>query len=134
MLTNLHISTEASLLDHDWLFRTLGASYWGRELTKIQLLRAIDNSLCFGVYVDNQAEQIGFARVITDRAIVSTVTDLIVGEAWRRQGVGRKLVEAVISHPWVNHTTCVLQTKHARALYTAFGFVSSDDVLKRRAT
>lgn len=41
-------------------------SYWARERTAEQTRRAIENSICFGLY--SEQRQIGFARVVSDLA------------------------------------------------------------------
>ncbi len=133
-MLSLRIYTDPACLDHEWLLRTLGASYWGGSYTRVQILRALDHSLCFGAYLGDPSTQIGFVRVVTDHAIFSSITDVIVDPQWRGQGVGTKLLEAVVAHPAVATTICVLETRHARGLYKKFGFSEGGDVLKRNPT
>lgn len=59
--------------------------------------RAIDHSLCFGLYLGE--EQVGFARVITDCATFAYVDDVFVVAAHRRGGLAGRLVDAMLSHP-----------------------------------
>lgn len=58
------ISTDKSLLSVKNISGFLDKSYWasGRPVEQIKL--TIENSICFGVYYG--AEQVGFARVVTD--------------------------------------------------------------------
>jgi len=44
-------------------------------------------------------ELIGFARVLTDRAYKALILDVIVKKSARGQGLGRRLVEAILAHP-----------------------------------
>lgn len=43
--------------------------------------------------------QRGFARVITDRATFAYLSDVYLLDAYRRRGVARRLMDAVMSHP-----------------------------------
>lgn len=122
---NLTITTEpASEQDLDWVCRELKATYWGNWLNDAQIKRAIDNSLCFWMR-EFEAEQcwpIGFARVVTDHHIISTLTDCLVIESHRGMGYGKKLMEAVIAHPSVARTICILGSRDAPDFYKRFGF------------
>ncbi len=128
--SQLSISTDRARIDHAWLFRVLGESYWGARINKIQILKAIDGSLCFGAYTEEEG-QIGFARVVTDGAFFSSVMDVIVDERFRHQGVGKKIMESVVEHPSVKTTICILDTRYADDFYAKFGFVRGQPVMKR---
>ncbi len=131
MLTTLHFSTDPADIDHEWLFRTLKESYWGWFYSREKILVACRNSLCFSAYVENPRRHIGFARVITDGAITSTINDVIVDERWRGLLVGTRLMQHVIAHPLVAPTICVLKTRDAHGFYTKFGFVSGENWFQR---
>ncbi len=51
-------------------------AYWAKNRTLEQTLTAIENSLCFGLY--RGREQVGFARVVTDKATFAYVGDVFV--------------------------------------------------------
>src|SRR5918995_5846336 len=117
------ISTDRNRLDremiHDFLSRR---SYWakGRELDVIN--RGIDNSLSFGIYRGEQ--QVGFARVVTDYATFAWLADVFVLEEYRGRGLGKWLVEVVLSHPELQKfRRWVLATKDAHEIYRQFGFI-----------
>jgi GNAT superfamily N-acetyltransferase len=92
------ISTDNNLLDirivHDFISNH---SYWaqGRPIEIVQ--RALDNSLNFGLYQNNQ--QIGFARVVTDYATFAWIADVFVLPEHRGQGLSKWLMEVMLSHP-----------------------------------
>jgi len=134
MIPTLTISADPALLNHAWVIHALRASYWGGDLTPLQVLRAIDRSLCFGAYVTNPREQVGYCRIVTDGVTFSTVTDLIVGEKWQHQGIGTALMRAALAHPEVAPTICVLQTRDATKFYTRLGFMKTTNVLKLNPT
>jgi GNAT superfamily N-acetyltransferase len=115
------ISTDKARLDlnliHDYLSRS---SYWaqGRPLAVVQ--KSIAHSLCFGVYAG--AQQVGFARVVTDYATFAWLCDLFVVESHRGQGLGRWLVERIVAHPELRDLHIfLLATRDAHQLYRRYG-------------
>jgi GNAT superfamily N-acetyltransferase len=116
------ISTDKLRLDleviHDFL---ANQSYWaqGRDLEVIK--RGIENSLNFGIYQGNR--QIAFARVVTDYATFAWLADVFVLEDYRGQGLGKWLIDVILSHPRLQgFRRWALATKDAHELYRNFGF------------
>src|SRR5688500_7772180 len=96
-------------------------SYWGqgRKIETVQ--RALNNSLNFGIYKDD--EQVGFARVVTDYCTFAWLADVFVIDSHRGMGLSKWLMEVIISHPQLmNMRRWVLATKDAHGLYSQFGF------------
>jgi GNAT superfamily N-acetyltransferase len=121
------ISTDPARLDveliHDFLSN---GSYWaaGRPLDIVQ--RSLANSLCFGLY--KQRQQIGFARVVTDRATFAWICDVFILETYRGQGLGRWLMDAVVAHPALRSVKrLLLATRDAHGLYSRQGFAPLGD-------
>jgi predicted N-acetyltransferase YhbS len=96
-------------------------SYWGWWQSADQIRYALKNSLTF-VACDEHGEAIGFIRIVTDYASFSAITDLYVDEAYRKQGVGRALMEHVLEGV-VAETICILTSRDAGEFYRKFGFV-----------
>jgi GNAT superfamily N-acetyltransferase len=116
------ISTDPARLDvaliHDYLSNS---SYWATGRTLETVRRSIENSLAFGVYKGD--EQVGFARVITDYATFAWLADVFVVEQFRGQGLGKWLVDVILSHPELQgFRRWVLATKDAHELYRRVGF------------
>lgn len=59
------ISTDRQRVDVDAVHAFLTQSYWSPGIPREVVERAIANSLCFSVYLG--AQQVGFARVVTDK-------------------------------------------------------------------
>jgi GNAT superfamily N-acetyltransferase len=118
----LLISDDPALLDRPLICSFLRErSYWAREATREIVDRSVDNSLCFGIYLD--AKQIGFARVVTDFATFAWLADVFIVEEKRGQGFSKKLVAAVLAHPRLQGLRrFMLGTKDAHGLYARFGF------------
>lgn len=115
------ISTDRAKLQvgviHDFLSR---ASYWARGRSLNTVRRAIENSLCFGVYASS--EQAGFARVVTDYATFAWLCDVFVLEPFRGQGLGKWLIECVTTYPDLqNLEGFILATRDAHELYRRYG-------------
>lgn len=116
------ISTDKSLLDLESIHEYLcNQSYWARDRPFDTVRRSVANSLCFGVYEPGK-RQIGFARVVTDRATFAWICDLYVLEAHRGNGLGKALVEAIVGHPDLQGLKrLLLATQDAHALYERYG-------------
>jgi GNAT superfamily N-acetyltransferase len=115
------LSSDPARLDLAAIHRYLSASYWSPGLPFEVLRRAVAGSICFGVYCGS--EQVGFARVVTDRATFAYLCDVYVLDAHRGRGLGRWLAEAASIHPDLQGLRrWVLVTRDAHGLYERFGF------------
>jgi ribosomal protein S18 acetylase RimI-like enzyme len=117
----LLISTDRRRLQLEIVHGYLTRSYWAKGVSREVVERAIEYSLCFGLY-DGQA-QVGFARVVTDRATFAYLSDVFVLESHRGRGLGKWLVEFVLAHPDLQGLRrFVLATWDAHGLYARYGF------------
>ena len=118
----LLISDDPALLDRALIFDFLrNHSYWAQEVTREIVDRSVENSLCFGVYLDGK--QIGFARVVTDFATFAWLADVFIVAEQRGRGFSKKLVAAVRAHPRLQGLRrFMLGTRDAHGLYAQFGF------------
>jgi GNAT superfamily N-acetyltransferase len=117
----LVLSTDRSRLDVETVLGMLIASHWGGGMTRPVLERAIENSLCAGVYDGKQ--QVAFARAVTDLATYAYLTDVIVAEGMRGRGIGSWLVESIVAHPALRGLRRIaLWTRDAPGLYARHGF------------
>ena len=115
------VSTDPQRLELAVVHGFLSNSYWSQGLPLDVLKRAIAGSLCFGLYQGNT--QVGFARVITDKATFAYLCDVFVLDSHRGKGLGRWIMEAVSSHPELQGLRrFVLVTRDAHGLYEKFGF------------
>jgi GNAT superfamily N-acetyltransferase len=124
LVPDYFISTNAALLDHDFIVRSLATTYWATGRPREMIEKSIAASLCFGAYVADTKEQVGFARVVTDRATFAWICDVFVANSHRGRGLGKRLMEEVVSHPDLATTKMYLGTKDAHGLYERFGFVN----------
>jgi GNAT superfamily N-acetyltransferase len=117
------ISTDPARIELDVVHGFLAASYWAADIPREVVRRSIEHSLCFGLY--HEGRQIGFARVITDRATFAYLGDVFVLEAYRGRGIARWLLEVIQAHPDLQGLRrWVLLTRDAHALYRQAGWTS----------
>ena len=115
------ITTENQKLDLDAIHAYLSRSFWAEGISKDVVARSIANSLCFGLF--DGTHQVGFARVVTDRATFAYLCDVYVLESHRGLGLGKWLVETVMAHPDLQGLRRFqLVTRDAHGLYSRHGF------------
>jgi N-acetylglutamate synthase-like GNAT family acetyltransferase len=116
------ISMDKRRLDVDAVHDALRQKYWSKEIPKAIVRRAIEHSLCFGVY--EGPRQIGFARVISDYATFAYLADVYIDDACRGQGLGKELIACIMSHEQLQGLRrWMLATQDAHGLYEQYGFV-----------
>jgi ribosomal protein S18 acetylase RimI-like enzyme len=102
------------------LFR-LGA-FWAKDRKIEDWEVAITNSEPVISIWDGQ-RLIGFARATSDGIYRATIWDVVIHPDYRGAGLGRKLVETVLSHPRMNRVERVyLMTTHQQSFYERIGF------------
>jgi GNAT superfamily N-acetyltransferase len=122
------ISDDSALLDRAMIHRFLSErSYWAMGVPREVVDRAIEHSLCFGIYKAQQ--QAGFARVVTDCATFAWLADVFILEEHRGQGLSKRLVAAILAYPRLQGLRrFMLGTLDAHGLYSQFGFVPIKEV------
>ena len=115
------LSTDKGRLDVALIHKTLSQrAYWAQGRPEEVVRRSIEHSLCFGIY--DSAGLAAFARVVTDYATFAWLCDVFVMEAHRGRGLGKWLVEAVVSHPDLQGLRLsILATRDAHELYRRYG-------------
>jgi GNAT superfamily N-acetyltransferase len=116
------ISTETQLLDIEMIHNFLSTkAYWSLNIPKETVIRSIEHSLCFGVYMDS--EQVGFARVISDYSTIAYLGDVFIVEAHRGKGLSKLLMEGIMNHAKLQGLRrWILLTGDAHDLYKKFGW------------
>ena len=125
------ISTDKSKLDIAVIHKYLSIeSYWAKNIPVVLVQKSIEESFCFGVYRKdnlNKNEQIGFARVITDKATFGYLADVFILEEYRGIGLSKWLMQAIMDHQELQgFRRWMLATRDAHKLYEQFGFAALD--------
>lgn len=116
------LSTDRSRLDVLLIHRFLSEqSYWAPGIPRAVVERSIANSLCFGLF--HESRQVGFARMVTDRATFAWLADVFVINEFREQGLGKWMIGSLLKHPDLQGLRRVLLgTRDAHGLYAQYGF------------
>jgi len=119
---NFTITTDKLKMDvvaiHDFLSKYSG---WSDNIPFDKVKTSIDNSLNFGLFHNDK--QIGFARIISDFSTIAYLGDIYVLDNYRGQGLSKKLMDVVISHPNLQGLRrWILLTSTADWLYEKYGF------------
>ena len=120
------ISTDPARVDIDSVHRFLSdEAYWSPGVPEDVVRRAIAGSIVFGLY--HGSEQVGLARVVSDRATFAWLCDVYVLKEHRDHGLGKWLMECVKAHPDLQGLRrWLLATRDAHGLYKQFGFEPVD--------
>jgi N-acetylglutamate synthase-like GNAT family acetyltransferase len=124
------ISTDPARIDLEAVRRLLDSSYWAAGTPAATVRKCVENALTFGLYDESSrpARQVGVARVITDRSTFAYLSDVIIEDGHRGQGLSKWLVETILAHPDLqNLRRIALLTKDAQSLYARYGFRHLDD-------
>ena len=114
------ITTDRSQLDLPLIHRYLSEdSYWSKGIPFEIVRKSIENSLCFGVFQDEN--QVGFARVITDFASFAYLADVFILPEYRGHGLSKMLMKTIHEHPELQGLRrWMLATADAHGLYSQF--------------
>jgi len=107
-----------------------GESYWGRGRSLELVQRTIAGSRR-GVGLYRGAEQVGFARAVSDGATVAYLADVYVLPAHRGRGLGQALVREILDGEngrISGEVRWLLHTADAQRLYAKLGFTEGPSV------
>jgi len=120
------VSCDRNLMQVDVIYNFLKDCYWAKGIPKNLVALSLENSLCFGAFIDNK--QVAFARVITDKMSFAYLADVFVLEQYRGSGISKKLMTYLMAH---KDLQCLrrfmLCTADAHGLYQQFGFSTAKD-------
>ena len=131
---NYYITTDISKLDVNIIHQYLSEeSYWAKGIPKQVVEKAIANSLCFGLFHDAEQsninmQQVGFARLVTDKATFAYLADVFVLPGYRGKSLSKWLMYVIQAHPELqNLRRWILTTKDAHGLYAQCGWTKVPD-------
>lgn len=123
------VSDDPALIDFDVVHGYLSTCYWSPGIPRHLVEKAAANSISFGVYHVSAPEdvqprrQVGFARIVTDRATYAYLADVFVLESHRGRGLSKLLMQCITTHPELQGLRrWMLMTRDAHGLYQQFGF------------
>lgn len=117
------ICDDAARLDVDLVHRWLSQdAYWALGRSRDTVAHCLAHSVNLGLY-RSDAIQVGFARLVTDRATFAWLCDVYVDRSERGKGLGTWLISTAcdLARSW-RLGRMVLCTADAHAVYARLGF------------
>lgn len=112
--------TKVDLYHLQELFRI--AAFWAADRCLEDLSIAITNSEPV-ISAWDRDKMIGFARATSDGIYRATIWDVVIHPDYQGAGLGRKLVQTVLSHPKMSRVERVyLMTSYQQKFYERIGF------------
>ncbi len=95
----------------------------GRTLSDArEMLRHTDVALCAW----DGDHLVGFGRVLTDFVYRATIWDVIVDEAYQKQGIGAEIVQRILHHPRLKKVELFWLCTRRPGFYEKLGFSSKE--------
>ena len=110
-------------MDFEKVTRMLAQSFWSPGIRTEEVIQgALNSALVLGAFMPG-GEQIGYARVISDRTRFAYILDVFVDEPYRRSGIGQGLMWQILGHESLRDVyQWLLITKDAHGVYRKTGF------------
>ena len=109
-------------IDLDRVHAWLASTYWSPDVPRETVERAWrHSSAVIGAYAESG--QVGYMRIVSDRATFAWLCDVYVDEAHRGRGIARAMVAFALRHP--DHQGLrqfLLATRDAHEVYAPLGF------------
>ncbi len=118
------VSLDPARIQIEVVHRFLSRCYWSEGIREEIVRKAVANSLVVGAYDDETGTQVGFVRVVSDRATFAWVCDVFVVEEHRGHGLCGRMLDAIEAHPELQilRRWC-LATRDAHRIYERRGYV-----------
>ncbi|UXY16175.1 GNAT family N-acetyltransferase [Chitiniphilus purpureus] len=115
-------SDEPERIDFGWLTAQLTRCYWCEGIDEARVRDAAAGSaVLVGAY--HGTRQVGYARIVSDRARFAYLADVVVDPTHRGQGIATEMVRTLLAHPGLAQVEhCYLLTRDAHRLYRPLGF------------
>jgi GNAT superfamily N-acetyltransferase len=128
------IDTDRHRLDMAAITEWLHGTYWaGTRPAEIIARSWAGSAVVAGIYAGEQL--VGVARVVSDGATTAYLADVFIVPDHRGRGLGRWLLETLVSHPDLSTVRWLLHTRDAHELYRRLGFQpASERVMERPRT
>jgi len=101
----------------------LTKSFWCSGIGMEEVKKSAFNSALVVGAFNQQGEQVGFARTISDKTRYAYILDVIVDDNYRNHGIGSKLIQTILNSPELSDVyQWQLVTKDAHGFYNKLGF------------
>lgn len=126
-MTDIYILTGKEHMDITAIGKMLRNTYWAYNRSDEIIERSMIKSDCYGAFLKENDMQVGFLRVVTDDTTFFWICDVVVNERYRKNGIGKALMESIRSDTKYLQMRGFLTTRDAHELYKKIGFIRTDD-------
>ena len=122
---SIRFTFDPSEIDRKKLTNYLKSTTWQAGIGSKTLQRALHNSICISAF--SGTEQVGFARVVTDKATFCWVDDVFVDSSFRGQGIAVKMLNEILAHKELSSVASwflATGNQDARRVFSRVGFLS----------
>ncbi len=124
MVSGYKVSSNIKDMNLPAIHSYISGSYWAKGIPITIMEKAINNSLCFGVFTES-GQQVAFARMVTDCATFAYLADVFVLNEHKGKGISKWLMKFILNDPNLQGIRrMTLATSDAHGLYEQFGFKS----------
>ena len=106
---DIYFSSKTENMDLEAIFKFVKNSYWGELRTLDEQKVALENSINFGLFHNN--EQIAYTRVMTDKILFAYLLDFYVIKSYQGKGLGQLLMDKVLNYKPLNQINGCLPQK-----------------------
>lgn len=100
-------------------------NWWEKNADSALIPLLIRNSFAFAVAIDKKTERaIGMGRVLSDGVSDAYIQDVIVLKSWRKKGIGRQIVDLLVSYCHQQKVTWIalISEPNQKDFYAPLGF------------
>ena len=98
-------------------------SFWSPGIKIDEVVKGATNSALVVGTFDNAQNQIGYARVVSDKTRFAYIMDVYVDENFRKKGICQEMINYILSHKELKDVyQWLLITKDAHGVYSKVGF------------
>ncbi|ACK73606.1 GCN5-related N-acetyltransferase [Gloeothece citriformis PCC 7424] len=122
--------TDNQIEDLCYLYTT---TWWAKERKLIDVQRMLKNTDIIVALCDPSNHQLlGFSRILTDYVYRALLLDVIIRDNYRQQGLGKILMEAIVSHPDLQEIEALILFCQSDVIpfYEKWGFFGKSDKLE----
>lgn len=105
----------------------LSRAQWCPDIKYDEVVKGAENSaLVVGAF--HASDQVGYARVVSDKTRFAYILDVFVHENFRNQGIAQKMIRHILGHDSLSDVyQWHLRTVEAHSLYKKLGFIPLDN-------
>lgn len=116
-------------MDFEKVTKMLANSYWSPGIKIEEVRKGANNSaLVVGAFLYD--EQVGFARVVSDKTSFAYILDAYIDKDYRKKGIGQQIMKYILTHDVLKDVYMwLLITNDAHGVYSKVGFKHVPDSL-----